>query len=392
MSVLAGARRTSVLLAVLIAAPCSAQVYLRGQRDAEAGAVESVSPEGVRVSREKGGVPTSVLIGLEQVRDVRGAHSAEFQALQSLAENAWRGRSRIDRGDFAGGEPLLEAIEPKFRGATGPTAGAVYGGLVRSRLARNARGGAMVAWLKLVESRGSGDRATWSGASERDDDVFDRQTSLAFELPPIFYAGSATDVASSAWDELATSSDPRVGELAALYRAAWRFESDPGGAKAIVAESGASDDGVRLVRDIVLSRVGEPAQRSSARERLGKRLQASDIEPWQEAWCRVALGRSLMHESDPEGRRSGVLQALHVPARLARHAPELAAVALAESASTLSELGDQAGAAALKDELAKVAPRHRLLESPGMRSIKSAQATSSARQVPTLPTDKAVRP
>lgn len=359
----------------VLSLPCGAQVFVRGQRDALPGIVQSVGIEGVRVDQARGVGTSAALIGLENVRDVQGEQAQLFAPLASLAEAAWRGRARVERGDFAGAEPVLEGIEPRVRGVVGPTGSAVYAGLVRCRLARSARGGAIIAWLRLLECRGSAqDREQWTGAWQRDADLIDGSTALAIGLPPIFGGAALPDVTGSAWDELAVSPDPKVSELAVLYRAAWLFESQQRALVSAVAEAVSSDDGVRLVRDIVLSRIGESEQRQASRERLVKRLQTADIEPWQEAWCRTAIGRSLMGESDPDARRAGVLQALHVPAGLARHAPELAALVLAESAITLAELGDQVGAAALKDELSRVAPSHRLLELPSLRAIRPALA------------------
>jgi hypothetical protein len=157
-----------------------------------------------------------------------------------------------------------------------------------------------------------------------------------------------------------------------LYRAAWLFEV---GQRVQVPESGSEDAGVKLVREMVLSRVGDAEQRKAARELLMRRAESADVEPWQEAWCRAAVGRSLMSESDGQQRREGVLQALHVPARLARHAPELAALAL-------NELGDSGGAGALKDELARLSPGHALLDWPALRTIRAQGAAGPKAVTP----------
>ena len=89
-----------------------------------------------------------------------------------------------------------------------------------------------------------------------------------------------------------------------------------------------------------------------------------------ECWCRAGIGRSLVRDNDPELRRQGVIQLLHIPARFVRVSPLLASLALAESAVTLHELGDDAGAEAVKGELIDRFPRSAAAGWPRLREVR----------------------
>jgi len=123
----------------------------------------------------------------------------------------------------------------------------------------------------------------------------------------------------------------------------------------------ASDAGVTLVREVLESRSDDPGTRATARQALVARLSETP-PPWVEAWCRAAIGRSLLRDGDADQRRQGIIELLHLPARLGEAHPYLAGIALAESARALRELGDPAGAATLEGELRTRYPSHPALE------------------------------
>lgn len=204
--------------------------------------------------------------------------------------------------------------------------------------------------------------------------MLDTKTGLTPALPPIWTSRATLELSIAPLDELAGSANAKVAELAALYRAAALHDA---GQRVLIPEGDVDDEGVRIVRDIVHARCGSPAQQVAALDRLRQRLDTPDIEPWLESWLRIAVGRSLVQELDPCKRRAGVLVMLHVPARLWRHAPDLAAQALAESAAAMSSMGDQQAALALADELARVAPSHQLLDSPELRTIRGVRRSET---------------
>jgi hypothetical protein len=100
---------------------------------------------------------------------------------------------------------------------------------------------------------------------------------------------------------------------------------------------------------------------------------------WLEAWCRVGIGRSLLRESDESSRMQGVIELLHLPARFGAQEPYLSAVALAEAAVALGEMGDAAGASAIKSELREKFSRSAVLEWEPLKKINVQGTGNRAR-------------
>src|SRR6185503_216094 len=140
-----------------------------------------------------------------------------------------------------------------------------------------------------------------------------------------------------------------VGELAALYEQAARFEA---GQPVTIADGAGDSVGARLVRDLVLAQAGDDEQRKNARAALKLRVsppligsglnkKAAPPPPrWTESWCRVAIGRSLLREADEPSRLRAVIELLHLPARFGADEPYLAGLALAQAGEALAQLGD----------------------------------------------------
>lgn len=382
--------RTAALLMLWMCAAggggtASAQVSLRGQADPIAGDVTKVGPEGVTVAI--GGVPK--IVGWDRVRDVHGEQGAAAAKQLEAVADLWRARMRLERGDFAAAEPMLDALAAGQRGIVGPTAAVVFEGQLRCRLKRGAVAPAVWAWLDWVRARGgaigAGSDASlgWIGGRYDAPAVVESRTGLILGTPPIFLHDAALDaaVASDEWSRF-TGADTTTAELAMLYRAAARFEAE------LPPELGtitSNNEAVRLAADIVQSRVGSDQQRQAARANLKSRLEQHDIDPWTECWCRVGMGRSLLREADSDMMRQGIIQLLHVPSRFARVSSYAASIALAEAAMMLHDLGDDQGAAALKAELMDRYARSNAAGWPRLREIKPApdpRKQSGAKETP----------
>jgi hypothetical protein len=195
--------------------------------------------------------------------------------------------------------------------------------------------------------------------------VADEETGLVPRLPPIWTPGPALSAlaASTDWSSLKAAGGA-AGALGELYEIAAKFEA---GEKVEIGPARPEPVGVRLVYDVVAARCGSADERAAARERLRVRIapagrKAATPPPWVEAWCRVALGRSLVREEAETERLLGVVELLHIPARFADEWPELAGLALGEAAVALAAAKDEAGASALKTELTTRFPRHPILE------------------------------
>lgn len=393
---LAGVRSTRRTLAVafMFCAMCDlrlthAQVFLRGEREPIAGSIASVGVEGVRVMNAGADGRQSILIAWDDIRLVEGTKADAARAFEPLADRAWRARARLDRGDTAGAEALLEALAPDLVGTAGPTQARVFEGLLRCRLARGSSAAGVRAWLDALQARS--DRSTetvWyqrlapptrplASAAENVQSPIHSILGLCPALPPIVAKepGLASSLAALESSAGAWSSQTPA-DLARLYEAAARFEL--GQSAGIVAVKSTSE-GVRLVEDIVLARIADEVERARARDRLLGRLGTANIESWMEAWCCAGVGRSLIRESDADLKRRGIIQMLHIPARFPGVSTQLTGLMLAESATTAQSIGDSVTASILKQELARTLPSHSANQWPGVRDIPDGLAARSDR-------------
>lgn len=355
------------------------QVMLREGRGELAGKVAEVGPQGVGVDVQIDGRPARKTVGWDRVKAVAGERAAAAEPFAALSDALWRARARLERGDWIAAEPLLAPLADRYAGdaGKGPSAAMVFDGLLRCRLGRGARSGSIGAWLQLLavyqRSGVSGvswePPAGWVGGTIDALPVLDLRTGLAPALPPIWVGEPGLEVAASQddWARGVGAGSPIAAELAAWYTIAGRYEA---GSSVEWPQTWSDAAGPRLVRLIVQARTGDAAQRETARESILSIMARDGIEAWEEAWCRAALGRSLLRESDREQKIRGVVQLLHVPARLSRSSPYLSGVCMAEAATAMWDLGDPQAAGALKQELAAAYPTHPALTWSRLLDIK----------------------
>lgn len=368
------------ILGVILLAGSMTQVTLRdGTRPAST--VEAVSIEGVKFG--------GAMVGLDRVRSVEGEFAQSWGALAAAADDAWRVRQRFERGDLAGAEVIAEPLFTQLAGKRGPTVAMVAEVLTRVRVKRSSQTGALEAWLSWYDCGNESEPLTSSFASDlasRRAVLADRWPTLSIDaasgllstLPPIWINVPSVQAWVRSAHEAHGSEERRSAAYEWLYRAAAKFEVD--GSPIDVGGLELKLDGPKLVSEIVISRAGEANAREAARRELLKRLEGSP-PAWLEAWVRVALGRSMVKESDPEVRRRGVLHLLHVPARFATDSPYLTGIALAESARAMLELGDRDGADVIRAELLRDYPLHPALDWPGVRDWPARGSSSGAGAV-----------
>ena len=320
-------------------------VVLRGAAEPLGAPVTQLSDAGVHVGGDQ-----VRIIGWDSVKAVTGDLSVEAETYRALADDAWRARLRLSRGDLERAEPLFEVVYERVQATPGPTALMAAEGLMRCRLRRGDQFGAIEPWLTAVRLRDAGFRIAGDPPILP---VLDTQLNLSAALPPIWIDDAATSAAISTGLEV--EPDPsRANELHALYMDAARFEvsNEP-----IDLDSTSGDPTVDFVRMIVAARVGDATQRARARETLVAGLGA-DPGTWKEAWRRVAIGRSCLMEDDPSLRTEGLLHLLHLPARFGVTHPYLNGIALAEASLELRRTGDDVAADALQRELQRNDPYH----------------------------------
>ncbi|MCC6661187.1 MAG: hypothetical protein IT437_09910 [Phycisphaerales bacterium] len=350
-----------------------AQVELRGGEAPPPGRVVSVTAAGVMMTADPesaAGPAPGVIIGWDRVRSVGGDFAGAAAPLLPMAEKAWRARTRLERGDAIGAEPLFEelftALVRSRAAGDDPTLAVAAEGLLRCRMRRGAHVAAVEPWLVLRRDAPSGAvpwlHADWS-ADAGLSPILDPKTRLIPGIPPMWVGNAAARSLAGIPMVSEGGGGDESAEIGALYLAAARFEAGERVPMPVVA---ANDPGVALVADVVAARIGDATQRESARTALRDRLGrgAGDTPPWMAAWCRAALGRSMIVETDPVVRQLGVVELLRVPAEMEGVHPYLGGLALAEASVTLRDAGDAAGADTLRDELFQRYPGHPVLDWP----------------------------
>jgi len=314
----------------LIASACASQVVLRGESTPLDAPIVEVTASGVTVGGDRNQV-----LPWDRVKLVLGEHEAEARPHMDTANDAWRARVRMERGDFDLACPLFESLFERIRDTPGPTLAGVADGLLRCRMRRGDAGGAVEAWLAL--------RA--SGAAERAGALVDAETALVPGLPPIWSPDADLRAVAESLDRLAS-----LDRIAALYADAARAQ----GGEAVQptpAEARPAEPGAWFVATIVSALSASPESRAEARRALDGVVAAAP-DTWREAWARAALGRSLLMESDSASLDRAVAELVHIPARFESRLPRLARTASlllaremgrrrdADSASTFARLAD----------------------------------------------------
>jgi hypothetical protein len=331
---------TAGLLAAL-ALPAPGVIELRGGALIEA-PIESITLEGVRV-----GGPAPRVLSWDRVKVITGEGASEALEYEEIAGVAWRARTRLARGDAAMAEPLFAWLFNQYQSGDGPTAAFVADGHLRCLLDRGAQAEAVAPWLDTVRLDAAEPGPGGSGAGP-----------LRPALAPIFDDSPATRALGESG--LPARFQPVGGAAHALawwYTEAARFDAGLPGQLATTrpSESGGSAESLALVEQIVVSRTGDRDNRQRARARL-RVVVDHERGGWQEAWARVAIGRSMLLEQDETSRALGVVELLHVPARFSSEQPALAALALRDASRALRAAGDDAGSAALLRELPQIDP------------------------------------
>lgn len=377
-------KRVVALLACCVSvATAQADVMLWAGRALPAGKLLTCTPDGM-VFEDQFGVQRTVRWDL--VKSVSGDEAEAAREFTETARTAWRARTRLERGDAVSAEPLFEELYPQYEGREGEMAALVCEGLLRCRLRRSAQTSAVRPWLAYLVARPNGPyRSVVTGALRP---ACDEQMGLVPSLAPVWESTPAVEAFARSGELVGWSARggelPRRAEvLSALYVHAARFECglESGPPMMQLSNADLRDGGIALVHAMVLSRTGSGEERTGARARLSDIMKSNRVDrPWIEAWCRVAIGRSLLMEADPEQRRLGVVELLHLPARFADSLPYLAGQALAEAVVALDEMGDAVGASSLLAELNERYGTHAVLSWQPMR--ERLEGTSGAPSGP----------
>lgn len=360
----------TILLLVGLASPALAvTVELRG--GAAPVNAEKVDFErgGLRVTLA--GVQTTV-IAWDQVRSVTGRPLSDAErSMLAVAEDLWRARSRVQRGDLSLATGLLERHFADFRGTTSETALIVAEGLLRCRLTRDPMQAIVPAIevARLRRAKVTTDRYLALPV------VLDETTLLCPALAPTWPKDATSEAVAVELDAMlggATAMfDPETRRVGEIYVALLR--------RAPLAATRREEGGVGLLAAMMeLDRLGpSDTPENKTRVRTAVLAAAKGLGPWAGGWARYAVGRSLTEEGDRTVRMEGVLSLLEIPASRgtlavaetsnapaapngsAAAAPagapvplSLVRAALGLAASTLRSIGDGESAAIVERELA----------------------------------------
>lgn len=335
------------LACVLVAwqgANAQTSVVVRRGQQLPSGEATAVGTQGITFTQPEGQV---VLLRWDQVASVEGTLRDASETHARVRDLAWRGRTRIERGDLAGAEPLLDSVRQTLGDDQGPLTRMVASGLLRCRLARHAQAASVKAWLDVLRS-GEGEFGFEFGeaSGEQAQRIVDEEYGLAASLPPVWVRSPSLHVVATA-DE-GTDRATEAGKIAMLY--AISAKATLGQSVRLPERPQDNAKGAALVWDVVAATAGNSEQRELAMTNLRARIADAGDRPWIEAWARVALGRALLAQTDADAQRRGVLQLLHVPVRFGHDYPFLAGAAMLDVSAWLAQQGRHADARRVWDE------------------------------------------
>ena len=183
----------------------------------------------------------------------------------------------------------------------------------------------------------------------------DDNRSLCPQLAPAWLASPLLKKLAHDLGEFNAQGDETIAAIASLYKQALQQTlGEPQSENQ--SQQLPNHDGVKFLSLLVSCRDKESDKRSSARERLKRKI--TNEQHWTNAWSYMMIGLSLISE-DGQGRQlQGVVNLLHIPARFVRSQPYLAGLALSDASSALNAMGDYEAADALSSELRRTLPNH----------------------------------
>ncbi len=293
-----------------------------------------------------------------EIADVSGPARGAMPDRLGLAERAWRGLSRLERGDRVAAEPALEDAFNEAGRGVGATSKVIAEGLLACRLARGAQALAVEPLVYVILNRTRGDQT----------DGFDPDYGLPTTLPPIWGARSGLSSMVQALGSIdfdAYERSERARQIATIYLASALHEIS---GQAELPAFTPTDDGVRFLQEMTLARIGNESEREAMRAALESRL-TDEAPEWIRAWARAGIGMSLLMEQDTRSGRLGIVQLLHVPALYGQSQPYLAGVCLSRAAVRLEEMGRRDEALLLARTFRQDFNEHEAGRMPAMREL-----------------------
>lgn len=294
----------------------------------------------------------------------------EFDRLRGeIGQPLYRLRLRLKVGDDLGLVEPAESLAPRFTDHDGASAYLVQRSLMRGYIASGRREAAVAPYLRCLAH-------VWNQSSGRPELPveqrirIDPDTGMTPELLPFWLdVEAAKDVMAEVRQVAARMPEPRPDGLRIYFASLAVAAGDGVTAERAIAGIGASDstkdalerssgwrDTLRLSLDINSPDVGPTVDQLEAK--------LDQLAPLCRPLANYWIGMARLRSDQTETQFQGVLRLLHIPALHEADQPELAGAALAAASDALEKLGDKAGAAALRRELATRYARTRAANRP----------------------------
>lgn len=394
------AHQREIIVASVVAstiAACGARAFADVTVVQRSGGAPIVGPsavateQGVEVAAKGGALAGNTLVPWDMVRAVEGNPPvARLDEFGAAAEDLWRARIRIDRGDDALALPLLRTHWDRFAVADGPTTALVAEGMLRATMARGDARGAFEPWIVCLRLGARNVQSRFPNAEP----VLDMTTGLMPALPPFVLSKDRAALAlvcDGVSDNVAGSEARPVARIFAAIVRATASETRP--------DAGASDallpDGAVLpsadVLSLLLAIIEAPNDRERATVVAQFEKATAQAPGYLGAWKLAAIGVNAalraraVAESDPSrtpALERAALELLAVPASELDATGLVDCFALEEASRLLRDAGDLAAANQLQNVLEersrKLAARMNMQDSSSEASEASRAANRSS--------------
>ena len=296
----------------------------------------------------------------DQIRSIEGIEdpvlASEWNRWQPVADDLWRARARLQRGDRALSAPLFERhFDLVASDAEGSELGLIVAeGLLRSRLRSGAIEALIPAALETIRLRRAGYQ---TNRYQHLEPVLDEQLWIVPRLAPV---RTREDLDSKSMRALLKpwidSPDPVVAEIADAYA---RMHDPPDFLAEGARFESRNASGAALLSAAIATGAADPEQRAAARDRFDSLLRTMPAQASLDSWRGWFMGVSGL--LDREGSLDlAILDLISIPALHLHRDPALSLRAIAVCADALENAGRTDEATVLRQEIErldfKVAP------------------------------------
>ncbi len=297
------------------------------------------------------------IVPWDRIRDVKMMYpDPRLNELLPIADELWRARTRLERGDRALAEPIFARMFAKTIGNNHETALMVAEGLLRVRLARGAHAAAVIPMLEVIRLQRAGIATdSFSTLPELFEEVNQGEL-LCVQLAPFFVRNNDLERLVKALDSYESLGDDYVERLAQIYKLAAEATLYNDGSTLESAQSRSQNFIEEAINIRWQTDAGGSKRSLRAVDELEERV--DDLPSWARMWLLYALGMQKTQWSDLGGRDRGLVQLATVASVQSDQFAYLAGMALQSLADVLEEDGQLTAAASLRRELESQMPRH----------------------------------